>query len=166
MKKLWPALLAVLVVALAVPLLAQLRGEGLAVGRKAPDFTLAYLDVDGSVRLQDLRGRVVLLNFWSAACPPCREKMPVMQRLYEDLRERGFVILAVNVNDLPALAREFVRQNGYTFPVLKDDGTVGRLYEVRFIPKTFLLDRDGVIRHIRVGKIEERELRQVVEEWL
>lgn len=166
MKKLRPAFLAVLVVALAIPLLAQLRGEGLSVGRKAPDFTLAYLEGGGSVSLKELRGKVVLLNFWSAACPPCREKMPVMQRLYDDLRERGFVVLAVNVNDLPALAGEYVAENGFTFPVLKDDGAVGQLYEVRFIPKTVLLDRDGVIRQIRVGAAEEQELRQMAEEWL
>jgi len=166
MKKLKPAILAVLVVALAVPLLSQLRGDGLSVGRKAPDFTLAYLEGGGNVRLEALRGQVVLLNFWSAACPPCREKMPVMQRLYDDLRERGFVVLAVNVNDLPALAREFVEQNGYTFPVLKDDGAVGQLYEVRFIPKTFLLDRDGVIRQIRIGALAEQDLRLMAEEWL
>jgi peroxiredoxin len=164
--KLLPAILAVLLVALAVPLLAQLRGGGLAVGQKAPDFTLASLEGGGSVRLRELRGRVVLLNFWSAACPPCREKMPVMQRLYENLRERGFIVLAVNVNDLPAFAGEFVRQNGYTFPVLKDDGVVGQLYEVRFIPKIFLLDREGVIRRIQVGAMGEQELRQMVEAWL
>jgi peroxiredoxin len=166
MKKLLPAVLAVLLVALAVPLLAQLRGGGLAVGQKAPDFTLTFLEGGGSVRLRELRGRVVLLNFWSAACPPCREKMPVMQRLYEDLRGRGFVVLAVNVNDMPALAGEFIRENSYTFPVLKDDGAVGQLYEVRFIPKTALIDRDGVIRQIRVGATGERELRQMVEELL
>ncbi|MBT9172349.1 MAG: Thiol-disulfide oxidoreductase ResA [Syntrophomonadaceae bacterium] len=166
MKKLLPAILAILVVVLAVPLLSQLRGSGLTLGREAPDFTLGYLNSGGGVSLRELRGRVVLLNFWSAACPPCREKMPVMQRLYEDLRQDGFVVLAVNVNDLPALAREFVAQNGYTFPVLKDDGLVGRLYEVRFIPKTFLLDSDGVIRQIRVGALGEQEMRQMVEEWL
>jgi peroxiredoxin len=166
MKKLLPAMLAILVVALAVPLLAQLRSNGLTLGREAPDLTLDYLEGGGSVSLRELRGRVVLLNFWSAACPPCREKMPVMQRLYEDLQQEGFLVLAVNVNDLPALAREFVVQNGYTFPVLKDDGLVGRLYEVRYIPKTFLLDRDGVIRQIRVGALGEHEMRQMVKEWL
>jgi peroxiredoxin len=166
MKKLLPAMLAILVVALAVPLLAQLRGNGLTLGREAPDFTLDYLEGGGSVTLRELRGRVVLLNFWSAACPPCREKMPVMQRLYEDLQQDGFLVLAVNVNDLPALAREFVVQNGYTFQVLKDDGLVSRLYEVRYIPKTLLLDRDGVIRRIRVGTLGEQEMRQMVDEWL
>lgn len=166
MKKLLPAILAIFVVALAVPLLAQLRGSGLTLGQEAPDFTLDFLEGGGSVSLRELRGRVVLLNFWSAACPPCREKMPVMQRLYDTLPQDGFIVLAVNVNDLPALAREFVAQNGYTFPVLKDDGLVGQLYEVRYIPKTFLLDRDGVIRRISVGGLGEQEMLQMVEEWL
>ncbi|MBS3946758.1 MAG: TlpA family protein disulfide reductase [Dethiobacter sp.] len=165
MKRYLPAILALLIVTLAIPMLAQLRRGGLAEGQKAPEFTLSRLD-GGSVSLGDVRGQVVLLNFWSAACPPCREKMPAMQQLYEDLRERGLVILAVNVYDLPALAREFIRQNGYTFPVLKDDGNVGRLYEVRYIPKTLLVDREGFIRLIRIGPLEEQDLRVLVEKWL
>lgn len=167
MKKYLPVLLAVLVVMLAVQVLARFRGGGdvIAEGQRAPDFTLSDLE-GNSVSLSDVRGKVVMLNFWSAACPPCREEMPGMQRVFDDLAEQGFTILAVNVNDLPLITRNFLQQNGYTFPVLMDDGKVGRLYEVQYIPKTILLDREGIIRHVRVGPITEEELRTLAQQYL
>ena len=123
--------------------------------------------LDGeTVSLTDLRGQVVMLNFWSAACPPCREEMPEMQRVYDELNGDGFTILAVNVNDLPQIAARFLDEFGYTFPVVKDDGNVSRLYELQFIPKTLIIDRSGIIRHVRVGTISETELRSIVQKWL
>jgi peroxiredoxin len=165
LKKYLPVLIAVLVVAAAVILLGRFRMAGLSVGQEAPGFTLQ--DLDGNqVTLEELKGRVVMLNFWSAACPPCRDEMPGMQKVFDDLKEKGFTILAVNVNDHPETARDFLRQNGYTFPVVKDDGNVGALYEVAFIPKTFILDRDGVVRYVHDGLIQEAELLSMVENLL
>jgi peroxiredoxin len=165
LKKYVPVLIAVLVVAAAVILLGRFRMEGLSVGQEAPGFILQ--DLDGNqVTLEELKGQVVMLNFWSAACPPCRDEMPGMQRVFDDLKEKGFTILAVNVNDHPETARDFLRENGYTFPVVKDDGNVGALYDVAFIPKTFILDRDGVVRYVHDGLIKEAELRSKVEKLL
>jgi peroxiredoxin len=134
-------------------------------GQRAPDFTLQDL-AGNSLSLSDFEGKVVMLNFWSAACPPCREEMPAMQRVYEDLKGEGFEIMAVNVNDLPAMAERFLSDNGYTFTVVKDDGVVSRTYAVQYIPKTLIIDRKGTIRFVHVGLISEQELRQQVGKWL
>lgn len=167
MRKFLPIVLVVVALAVAIPVLGQLRPQaGLEEGRRAPEFTLP--DFAGNLlSLRDLEGQVVMLNFWSAACPPCREEMPDMQRVYDDLKEDGFTILAVNVNDRPEDALRFLTDNGYTFPAVRDsDLAVARMYEVTGIPKTLILDRSGVIRQIRVGLIHEETLRRLVEEWL
>ncbi len=165
MRKILPALVVVIIVVIAIFVLSQFRVQGLDVGARAPGFTLNTLD-DEPVNLSDLHGQVVMLNFWSAACPPCREEMPAMQQVYDALKSEGFTILAVNVNDIPQVAHRFLRENGYTFPVVKDDGNVSRVYEVRFIPKTLIIDRKGTIRHVRVGTITEEELMAIVRSWL
>jgi peroxiredoxin len=165
MRKYLPVLVVVIVLSIAIPVLSQLRVKGLDEGTKAPDFSLNTLDGE-NVSLFDLRGQVVMLNFWSAACPPCREEMPEMQRVYDDLKGDGFTILAVNVNDMPQIAGRFLDEFGYTFPVVKDDGNVSRLYELQFIPKTLIIDRNGIIRYVRVGTITETELRSIVQKWL
>ncbi|MBS4023665.1 MAG: TlpA family protein disulfide reductase [Dethiobacter sp.] len=165
MAKYKTIVIAVLVVALAILIMGRLRREGTLEGNRAPDVALKTLTGD-TVRLSDFEGSVVMLNFWSAACPPCREEMPAMQRVYDELREEGFEIVAVNVNDSPTVAAQFISENSYTFIVLKDDGQASRTYEVQFIPKTLIIDRKGVIRYIKVGAISEQALRQQVRKWL
>ncbi|MCL4464150.1 MAG: TlpA family protein disulfide reductase [Firmicutes bacterium] len=167
MKKYTPMLIMLLALAAAILTLSQFRSqEGLSVGQAAPEFTLN--DFEGNpVSLADLRGKVVLLNFWSAACPPCREKMPTLQQVYEDLQARGFTVLAINVNDRLQDAQKYLSDNGYTFPALKDaDLTVARMYAVTGIPKTLMLDRSGIIRDVRLGPTDEATLRRLIEELL
>ncbi len=167
MKKYAPILIMIMALAVVILVLRQFRSqEGLSVEQLAPEFTLN--DFDGNpVSLNDLRDKVVLLNFWSAACPPCREKMPTLQKLYEDLHARGFTILAINLNDRPQDALKYLTDNGYTFPALKDaDLTVARRYAVTGIPKTLILDRSGTIRDVRLGLTGEATLRRMIEKWL
>lgn len=166
-KKYAPLLIMIMTLAVAIMVMRQFRSqEGLSVGAQAPEFTLNNFE-GTPLSLKDLRGKVVLLNFWSAACPPCREKMPTLQRLYEDLQARGFTILAVNVNDRPQDALKYLTDNGYTFPALKDaDLTVARMYAVTGIPKTLILDRSGIIRDVRLGPTDEATLRRLIEELL
>jgi peroxiredoxin len=92
--------------------------------------------------------------------------MPEMQRVYDDLKEKGFTILAVNVYPSRDDARRFIEENGFTFPVVQDDTNVVRKYEVSFIPKTLVIDRQGIIRQVHVGSLKERQLREMVEPWL
>lgn len=138
-------------------------------GFLAPDFTLETLD-GGQVTLSDLRGQAVVVNLWASWCPPCRAEMPALQRVYEAYRDRGLVVLAVNVTyqDSLADATAFVRQYGLTFPVALDRrGLVANRYLLRALPSTYFVDREGVIRKVIVGgPMSEATIRTTVEEIL
>lgn len=124
---------------------------GPQVGKLAPDFTLPTLDGQ-DISLHDLRGKAVLLNFWATWCPSCRAEKPHLIAAYNDFADRGLVMLGVNVGESPSLVREYVIQKGIPFPVLLDTETeVAKLYQVRGIPATFLIDGQGIIQEVRVG---------------
>jgi len=110
--------------------------------RQAADFTLT--DLKGqSWRLRDLRGKVVLVNFWATWCPPCRKEMPDLQALYDKYRERGFVVLSIS-DEEAAKVSPFVAERKITYPVLLDPGRkVNTVFVVEGIPKSFVYDRDG-----------------------
>ena len=119
----------------------------------APDFALG--DLSGrTVRLSALRGKVVLVNVWTTWCPPCREEMPSMERLYQRLRDRGLELLAVSQDDAGTKdeVAPFVREVGVTFPVLLDpQREVGSRYGVWGYPETFVVDREGRIVERVIG---------------
>lgn len=122
-------------------------------GFPAPDFTLPALD-GGDVTLSALRGQVVVVNLWTAWCPPCREEMPALDEVYQRYREQGLVVLGVNstFQDDEETAAAFVRDLGLRFPILFDrKGTVSRRYELQALPTTYFVDRQGVIREVVIG---------------
>ena len=120
-------------------------------GFLAPDFTLTSLD-GSAVRLSDLRGKPVLINFWATWCGPCRAEMPHIQAAFETHSDDGLIVLGVNqMESLPSVA-SFVQEFGLTFPIpLDDDGTASQAYQVRGLPKSFFVDADGVIRDSFTG---------------
>jgi peroxiredoxin len=121
------------------------------VGFPAPAFTLRGLE-GGTYRLSDFRGRIVFLNVWATWCPPCREEMPSMERLYRRLQGTDFVMLAVSVDDGVERVRQFVAQANLTFPILLDpQGSVPPRYGVTGFPETFVIDREGNVIHHTVG---------------
>jgi len=120
-------------------------------GFAAPDFTLGT-PAGQTITLSDLQGQVVLINFWASWCLPCREEMPAIQHVYEQYRDQGFVVLAVNLREEDAQVAAFVDQLELTFPVLMDrDGDVFDRYRVMALPSTFFVDRAGVIQGVAVG---------------
>jgi peroxiredoxin len=128
------------------------------VGGPAPEITLTNLQGQ-EIRLSDLRGKVVLLNFWATWCKPCKEEMPAMQASYDNLREQGFVVLAVNELEDTEKVIEHVRKHGHTFPVVMDhDNVVANHYGVVGLPASFLVDRQGIVREKIFGSLltEER----------
>jgi thiol-disulfide isomerase/thioredoxin len=117
----------------------------------APDFTLPSLG-GPNLRLQEQRGRVVMINFWASWCGPCRVEMPHLARLYEKYRGSGFTVLAVNIDESPQKAASLATQLGMRFPVLLDtDKKVSRLYDLSTMPSTVLVDRDGRVRYVHRG---------------
>jgi len=113
----------------------------------APDFTIQTLDGE-SVSLSDYQGKVVLLNLWATWCPPCREEMPSMQDLYEDLTNEGFTILAVAAPNPPRETLEkietHIADNNFTFPVLIDsEYKANKIYGTGSIPTSWVIDTEG-----------------------
>ena len=121
----------------------------------APDFELSDLN-GNTVSLSSLRGKVVLVNFWATWCPPCREEIPSMDRLYQLLHSEGVELLAINVEaDGPQTVPKFMQRVPFSFPVLYDgDGTVQRKFGVSKYPETFIIDAEGVIRERIIGGID------------
>lgn len=121
---------------------------GIKLGGSAPDFKLWNLQ-GKAVSLSDYRGSVVFVNFWATWCGPCKVEMPAMERLYRDYRQKGLEILAVSTDAQgSSVTRPFQKTMGLTFPILHDsDYSIGRLYGARTLPMTFLVDRQGIIRH-------------------
>jgi peroxiredoxin len=117
------------------------------VGDEAPNFQLR--DLTGNVMsLSQLRGKVVLLNFWATWCGPCRVEMPAMEQLYRTFPRGEFEILAVSTDPQgAAVTRPFQQEMGFTFPILHDsEYRVGLTYGARTLPMTFVVDRQGIIR--------------------
>lgn len=129
--------------------------KSVVVGNPAPDFQLE--DTEGNqVSLADLRGKVVMVNFWATWCPPCKEEMPSMEKLHEAMAGDDFVMLAVNAEEngrtvVPA----FLEKTPYNFPILYDDkGVVQKLYGVYKFPETFVIGKDGVVVEKVVGPLD------------
>ncbi|MBD1371294.1 thiol-disulfide oxidoreductase ResA [Hazenella sp. IB182357] len=120
------------------------------VGDQAPDFTLQTLD-GNQVKLSELKGKAVMLNFWGTWCKPCREEMPAMQDAYNKYHKLGFEIVAINVGETEVAVQQFVDQYKLSFPtVLDEEKEVQRQYDVGPLPSSFFISSEGVI----VNKIE------------
>lgn len=120
--------------------ISKLEAEDRA--RRDANFTLQ--DLQGkSWTLKDLRGKVVLVNFWATWCPPCRKEMPDLEALSKRFKDQGLVILAISDEDV-AKVKPFIAEKSFTYPILLDPGrNVNKLFGVEGIPKTFIYDREG-----------------------
>jgi peroxiredoxin len=137
-----------LAIALAVPVS---HAATPVAGSRAPDFTLKS-NSGKNLKLSEFRGQVVMINFWATWCGPCRQEMPLLNRIQEQYRKAGFMLLGVNIDDRPEVAQTMARNLGINFPILFDSGKrVSRLYDVNAMPSTLLIDRDGKIRYIHLG---------------
>jgi len=126
------------------------------VGKLAPDFELQSLD-GKTVSLSDFRGKAVLLNFWATWCGPCRAEMPFLQQVHEEWADKGLVILAVNIGEGQSEVEEFMEEFGLSFLALLDtDREVALQYNVRAIPTTYFIDKEGVIQELKVGTFSSK----------
>jgi cytochrome c biogenesis protein CcmG, thiol:disulfide interchange protein DsbE len=143
-----------------VELPAALRTGGLDVGVEegelAPDFLLGSLD-GSEIRLSGLRGQPVVINFWATWCAPCRQELPQFVAAYDRFRNDGLVVLAVNMQEGKSIARGYAEDFGMQFPIAIDvDGEVGDEYRLLGLPMTYFIDRDGIIRSVFTGPLQER----------
>jgi peroxiredoxin len=118
------------------------------VGARAPDIDVVNLATGDTVDLRDqYKGKVTLLNIWATWCVPCRQEMPSMQRAYARLKDDGFAIAAVSIDEGgPEDVLAFTREFGLTFDILHDrSGRISTLYQTTGVPESFLLDKDGVL---------------------
>ena len=126
-------------------------------GTLVPAKAFAVLSPSGgSLRLADSKGKVIMLNFWATWCPPCREEMPAIQRLYDRFRSEGFVVLALSIdNESSTVVGAFVREHKLTFPVgLDPKMSVAQAYGARALPSTYLIDRQGRVVAMALGPRE------------
>ena len=117
-----------------------------------PPPIFAVTAAGARISLVELRGRVLLVNFWATWCPPCREEMGQFEELHREFAGRGLTVLAVNVRESQPVVRKFGKRMGLTYPLLLDpDGAIGRAYGVVGLPSTFLIGRDGRPFALAVG---------------
>ena len=137
------------------------------VGRPAAAFALSTLDGQ-PVALEAHRGKVVVVNFWASWCyPGCYEEAPVLERNWRAYRDRGLVVIGVDIQDTVEAAQKFIRDFGLTFPNARDTaGKVSIDYGVYGVPETFFVDKRGRIRAKHVGAVTEEVFRKHVEPLL
>ncbi len=147
------------------------RLRPVSLGDMAPSYTLPAVDAEGRVGAQHvdstaLRGKVVLLDFWATWCRPCRQSMPLIDRVYERYRGRGLEVLSINTDD-PVAGREMLRSMGLSLPLYFDSGVVSHHFQVSSIPHLVLIDERGLVRHVHRGfqgeEILDRQVRELLE---
>ena len=150
---------------------ASVPSEGIDVGDLASDFTLKNYEGE-DVSLSDYRGKIVILNFWASWCGPCKNEMPNIQAIQDEITAAGSdadtVILSVNLTDGQRETKDtaygFMTANGYTSTLVFDDGSASTLYQIYFIPETFILNKEGIIIKVITGAAELDTLNAAVEE--
>ena len=126
--------------------------ERVKINAPAPGFSLP--DLGGKeISLSSLKGKVVLLSFWSIYCQPCRQEMPMMETLYQKFKNEGLEVVGVNIDRDPLVSiQNFVKENHVGFSILLDrERKAMRIYQAHFLPSTFVLDRSGTVVEKVVG---------------
>lgn len=132
-----------------------------AVGFSGPTFT------GDVIRLADLRGQPVIVNFWASWCAPCRAEAPALERVWRAYRDQGVVVLGVDIQDTEAEARAFLDELRISYPNVRDEGDeIARAYQVTSIPATFFIGRDGRVVSRWVGPISQQQLVARLDELL
>lgn len=127
-------------------------------GEIAPGFDLVLFD-GSPITLGDLRGQVVVLNFWASWCSPCRNEAPALQSVWETYQDRGVVFLGVNYRDAPAASQAFIQEFGITYRNAIDvRSRVSKMYGVTAVPETFVIDGEGKVAWVQIGEVTAETL--------
>jgi peroxiredoxin len=137
---------------------SQSRGRPIA-GQVAPNFELDLLD-GSALTLSDLRGQVVVVNFWATWCPPCEEELPDLQMIWEEYRADGSVVIGVAFQEEAAAVQEIAAQFGVTYPLGLDVGErISEVYGITAVPETFVVDQEGRVAYVHIGSVTAERLR-------
>lgn len=133
----------------------------IAVGKKLPDFTLKSLD-GKDINLRELEGKMVMLNFWATSCPWCVKEMPDMQKLQDE--NEDLVVLAVNIDEKKSTVEEYIKEGGYEFEVVLDEGgKVAGDYMVIYMPTSYFVNKDGTLYGGQSGALTYEQMNSVIE---
>jgi cytochrome c biogenesis protein CcmG/thiol:disulfide interchange protein DsbE len=137
------------------------RSEG-----PAPEFTLTTFQGDEIV-LSELRGQVVVINFWASWCPPCRDEAAYLESTWREYRDRGVVFLGVDYVDTEPEALAYIEEFDITYPNGPDIGTrISQAYRIQGVPETFYIAKDGTLRGVKIGPLVPPELEDRLEAML
>ena len=127
------------------------------VGKRAPDFTVYSLD-GKQVALSELRGKIVMVNFWALACGACMAEMPDLEAVYKTLDHEKLEVLAINAGDYEIYIKNKIEEEKWTLPIFIDSDRVAvEEYEITSIPRTFFIDSNGIIRKIEMGRFDNQD---------
>jgi cytochrome c biogenesis protein CcmG, thiol:disulfide interchange protein DsbE len=166
-RSIWRVVALLVVAGLVIALALQLRARNATqpTSGSAPDFTLkVYPGYDGGlgkpeIRLADLRGQVVFINFWASWCVPCREEQPALEKVWRQYRDKGVVFIGVDYVDTEPDALAYLKDFQVSYPNGLDLGTkISPKYHIQGVPESFLVDRQGNIVLFKIAPINEAEL--------
>jgi peroxiredoxin len=147
------------------PVSHETANIGIQEGEKAPDFQLQTLS-GKDIKLSDMAGKKVILNFWATWCPPCKAEMPHIQEFYQEQKKNNVVVLSVNETTAekdPNNVGTFINDYGLTFPVLLDgSGAVGQTYQAFTIPTSYIIDTKGIIQKKIVGPMDKEMMTELI----
>lgn len=131
---------------------------GNKTGNLAPDFNLT--DLDGNqVRLNDLKGSVVFINFWASWCPSCRAEMPSIEAVHQKYKSQNVKVIGIDYRETASAVRQFAEENNYTVTfVLDKTGLVAYQYQISTFPTSFFIDTKGIIRAVKVGPMSQSNM--------
>jgi len=159
-------ILAVMALAVGYTLYANMnkdKNQKIVIGKPAPDFVL--VDMEGNKhRLSDYKGQGVFLNFWATWCKPCEREMPYIENQYQQFKDQGVQVLAIDSGESELAVNRFIERKGMTFPVLIDEGPVQAAYGINPLPITFLIDKEGNVVKSHTGELSEEKVREFMEQ--
>ncbi|MGH8498739.1 MAG: TlpA family protein disulfide reductase [Methylococcales bacterium] len=139
------------------------------IGQNAPDCKLSAFSDRRAVDLSQYRGEVLYVDFWASWCPPCAKSFNFLNSVHEEFRPRGLKILGINMDEESGDARAFLKDYPAEFDVLADDNaSCAKLFDVKAMPSSYLIDRNGVIRHVHMGfrSDETEQIKQMIQQLL
>jgi cytochrome c biogenesis protein CcmG/thiol:disulfide interchange protein DsbE len=132
----------------------------------APDFSITSFDGE-SITLSDLRGQVVIINFWASWCPPCREEAQYLEQTWRKYKDQGVIFIGVDYLDTEPEALAYIEEFGITYFNGPDLGTrIAQAYNIQGVPETFYIAKNGELRGLKIGPLQPPELEQKIDELL